>query len=329
MLLLARTVRGLENFACQEIAGPVRRVRHREVWFEAGAPPELHTADDVLVVGAIVTGVGAARADLGRLRGLRPDLPPAGRGLDVSASFVGRRAYTRHDLEDAAGAALSRVYGLPYHSRRGGQAPPEGTMAWRVTVEGDEAVLAWRPGGRPAHRRPYKLASVPGTLHPPVAAAMARLVRPEGTVLDPCCGAGTTLIEAARQGPAAYVGFDLDPAAARVNDPAGWWARADAGALPLATGSVDGVLVNPPWNRQVPARGRLAERPELLWRELARVVRPGGRIVALLHEPFEERFGLRVRARHGLRLSGRLVTIYEIQSRMSRLTSAGRSRWRK
>ncbi|MEV0521757.1 hypothetical protein AB0I64_45050, partial [Nonomuraea sp. NPDC050405] len=248
---VARAVRGIEPLVAAEIMelGVVRRLRHREVWFEAAEPGPglpgllgLRTADDVLLAAAVVDGVGPGRAALARLRRAAADAdaetplkirraaappgapdgldPPDGMGapdglgapvgLEVSATFVGRRSYSRFDVEDAVGAGLSRALGMPYHSRAGGVALPPGAVPWRVTIEGDQAVIAVRLGERPLHRRPYKASSIPGTLHPPLAAAMAVLAglgRPPAggaspgsgagpVVLDPCCGAGTTLAEA-------------------------------------------------------------------------------------------------------------------------------------
>jgi tRNA (guanine6-N2)-methyltransferase len=334
-LAVARCVRGIERLVAAEIhearMGRVRETRHREVWFEPVEhrdPTGLRTADDVLLVAAIVDGIGPTRAALPRLsaaaravsfsslesavRGKparsaahsgaeRKDSPVitemaalgAGgfAGIEVSASFVGRRNYSRYEIEDAVGHELARRARLPYHSRAGGTAPPPGCAAFRVTVEGERAVIGLRVAARPLHRRPYKTASIPGTLHPPLAAAMAGLARLEGarTVLDPCCGAGTTLIEAASLAPGArLLGVDRNPAAveaARVNG-AGCpvtWAVGDAGRLPVPTGGVDRVLVNPPWGRQVPPAGSLAGDPARLWRELRRVLVPGGLAVALLH----------------------------------------------
>lgn len=332
--LLARTVRGIEPLLRAEIhrsgAGTVRRSRHREVWFTAPDPGlalrELRTADDVLLLAAVVDGVGRAKAALPRLgraasavdaRALLAlrERAPEPTGLDVSASFLGRRAYTRFDLEDTVGAELSALLRLPYHSRRYGAAPPPGTASWRVTVEDDEAVIALRVAERPLHRRPYKTGSVPGTLHPPVAAAMARLARLDGArlVLDPCGGAGTTLVEARALAPhARYVGLDHSPRAALVAtansgpvtgeraDPgrAIAWAVGDAGRIPLPGGVVDRVIVNPPWGRQVPPSGLLRGDDGLLWRELARVLAPGGLVVALLHDAPEQ---LRLASANGLR----------------------------
>jgi tRNA (guanine6-N2)-methyltransferase len=326
-LAVARAVRGIEPLVAAEIQraglGVVRGVRHREVWFETADPgPELlglRMADDVLLVAAVVEGIGRDREALGRLARAARDLDAEsltklahqtgmrdsglpygvrGGGVEVSASFVGRRNYSRFDIEDAVGAELALPLGLPYHSRRDGRVPPEGSTAWRVTLEGGQAVIALRVPARPLHRRPYKTESVPGTLHPPVAAAMAVLARLDraGTVLDPCCGAGTTLIEARALAPhTRLLGFDHDPHtvhvaaanAARAAVHAIAWGVADAGRIPLPDGSVDRVLVNPPWDRQVAPSGRLRRDPGRLWREIHRVLAVDGTVVTLLPEAWQ------------------------------------------
>ncbi|MFG1942541.1 TRM11 family SAM-dependent methyltransferase [Nonomuraea sp. NPDC048826] len=384
---MARSVRGIEPLVAAEIQasrrGRVRGLRHREVWFEPAGPRAgltgLRTADDVLLVAAVVDGVGPARAALRRLTAAARTAPapwevPAGpgrpegwAGIEVTASFVGRRAYTRFEIEDAVGVELARRLGVPYHSRAGGAVPPEGCLGWRVTIEGERAVIAVRVAGRPLHRRAYKTASIPGTLHPPLAAAMAELARlgEAGTVLDPCCGAGTTLIEAAALAPRALLlGLDHDPAAikaARTNacradvarvaeagevrgharhadgaevgevrghahraEGAGFrWGVADAGRLPVAGRSVDRVLVNPPWGRQVPPGGLLAREPDLLWREIRRVLTPGGLVVALWHG--DEPPGFETVERLTVSLSGRHPVLAVLRVRARRRASRGRA----
>jgi tRNA (guanine6-N2)-methyltransferase len=322
--LLARTVRGMEILVADEIRerglGQVDRIGHREVHFTSPDPAAairaLPTADDVLLVAATIHGIGHTKDDLRRL-GEVGDLPAWAprRPLDVSATVVGARRFGRYDVEDALGTHLSRVLGVPYHPRRGGVRPPSGTASWRVTIEGTRATVALRPGDRPAHRREYKRASVPGTLHPPVAAAMVRLaaITRGDVVLDPCCGAGTLLIETRDTG-ARLLGADADPAALRAATAnagplAAHWLHADAGTLPLRAASVDRVLVNPPWGRQVAAGGALALVPARLWGEIRRVLRPDGRLVALLHEGALPSGDWIVSATYPIRVSGATAVI--------------------
>jgi 23S rRNA G2445 N2-methylase RlmL len=339
--LLARTLRGLEAVAAEEITrrrlGRVTHSRHREVWFTADRADsrllDLRTIDDLFLLAAVADDIGHTRADLIRFTEAaraaevselvrhrdRLGAGGAATGVDVAASFLGKRNYNRYDIEDAVGIEVARAAGLPYYSRRGGDAPPEGTLSFRVTVEGTRAALALRGGDRPLHRRSYKQASTPGTLHPPLAAAMALLadIRPAESVLDPCCGTGTILIEAAGLASGArLIGLDHDPralAAATTNAARTAttvaWLRGDAGRLPLGTGRIDRVVSNPPWDRQVAARGTLADRPDRLYRDIRRVLAAGGRAVLLLHEAEEQltavkSAGLRVRDVRPLSLFG-------------------------
>jgi len=334
--LVARSVRGIEELVAAEVGrrgGEVVATGHREVRFRvprAAGAASLTTADDVFVLVADVEGIGRPRTDLARLAAAvaAADLdaalavrdacggPPAV-ALDVSASSLGRRSFTRFDVEDAVGAVLAARLGLPYSSRRGGGRPPEGGLGWRVALVDGRASVAVRVGARPLHRRPWKVASVPGTLHPPLAAAMVALAGAGrgDVVLDPCCGAGTLAIEAARAG-AVAVGADLDPvavaAATRNGRGSGVrWLRADAGALPVADGSVRRVLLNPPWGRRVAPAGLLAGRPGRLGREVRRVLGPGGTVVALVPEGVAPGVdGVEVRRRIPVALAGSRLVLW-------------------
>ncbi|TPQ22357.1 methyltransferase domain-containing protein [Streptomyces sporangiiformans] len=311
--LVARCVRGLESAVAAEVLssglGVVTDLRHREVHFRTSRPaPQLRTADDVFLFAAERPDVGTTKHDLhalaelaeltdaDRLLSLRRALtktPHRLTGIDVSASFLGRRTFSRYDAEDVIGPALARQLGVPYHSRRTGAASPPGHWGWRLTLDGTRATLMLRINDRPLHRRAYKRHTIPGTLHPPLAAAMAAMadIRPGHVVLDPCCGAGTLLIEAALAQPEArFHGFDLSPdavTAARANAvdlPVGI-RRSDAARLPLPDGEVDRVLCNPPWGSQAHARGLVAADPTRWWTELRRVLAPDGTAVLLLPDP--------------------------------------------
>ena len=293
----ARCVRGLEPVVAEEIAasglGTVVDSSHRNVLLDAPGPEgalALRTVDDVYLLVGDVRDIVRERASLARLAAAVDDLPlqiaPNDRSIGVTASFLGKRNYNRFELEDAVGGALAARLSQSYVSRTSGGVPPPDAAAWRVHVEDDRALIGLRLASAPLHRRGYKVAAPPGTLHPPVAAAMAMLagVHDVDVVLDPTAGAGTLLVEAAALAPASNtIGVDIDDAMTRAALANGARvARGDAASLPLRAHSVDVVLANLPWGRQAPLVGSL----DGVWSEIVRVLRPaGGRSrVAVLSE---------------------------------------------
>jgi tRNA (guanine6-N2)-methyltransferase len=206
----------------------------------------------------------------------------------VTASFIGRRNYSRFDAEDRAGAAIAAATGWTYRPR--GPLAPQGatSLSFRVHLLHAEATLAVRLAERPLHRRAYRERSRPGALHPPLARALCLVAEPTPRCLlvDPTCGVGTIPIEAALLQPRADVaGFDLEPEAvsaarrnARRAGSAVRFAVADATRLPLDDRTVDRLVVNPPWGAAVAAAGGLRRRLGALWTEAARALAPGGRL---------------------------------------------------
>jgi len=310
-------VHGIEWVCAEEIArtlpaGDVRLAR-REVTFRLPSVDDrlhaLRTVDDVFVrvgeVGDVDTTKDAlpvlarrlaaldwSAADPGAVPGRsvavpgRPAAEPGavpGRRFDVVASIEGRRTYNRYAVEAAAGAALAPVLGATFVARTDARPAGESDLTVRLFLRGPVAIAALRLAARPLHRRAYKQDTGPGTLHPPLAAALARLAAPAGgeRVLDPFCGDGTLAIEAALAYPDARVtGTDIDPARvanARANAQragvAVEFAVADAGgdARPADTRAddtrtADVVLTNPPWNLAVDAAGTLAGSLDRFWR---------------------------------------------------------------
>jgi 23S rRNA G2445 N2-methylase RlmL len=104
-------------------------------------------------------------------------------------------------------------------------------------------------------------------------------------LLDPCCGTGTVLAEAAAQG-RDPVGGDLDPAAIEATrQNLGRTARhfrADVRRLPLAGASVAAVASNLPFGRRYELQGDPERWFAATLGELARVTRPDGSIVLLV-----------------------------------------------
>jgi 23S rRNA G2445 N2-methylase RlmL len=208
-------------------------------------------------------------------------------------------------------------------STSGDDRPPAPQLSVRVLLRGPQAVAALRLAPRPLHRRPYKQATGPGTLHPPAAAALTRIAapRPRDRVLDPFCGDGTIVIEAALSvAGVRATGTDIDPervAHARANAARAGvivdLQEADAGGssrTALHPGAAR-LVTNPPWNLAVDARGLLRHSLDGFWRRLPGLLEPEGCAVLLtdvaLDVPTQlERLGYRMSLASQIRLAGRI-----------------------
>lgn len=310
--LVARAVRGLEWAAAAEISSRLPEaagigLSTREITFRLPAlTPQalgLRIADDLFLEVGRIPGVGPARdvpslaarriaaldwaGALARLGSIRP-LPDRPR-FDVVASLEGRRNYNRFAVENAVGAALQPVlHGSHLARSSAGRQPGEPDLTVRIFVHDAEARAALRLAERPLHRRSYKQDTGAGTLHPPVAAALAWLADPVGaaTAADPFCGDGTIAIETSFCYPTSRVlASDIDPVRLRNTGRnaarAGFQLsleRIDAGYLPWPRRSVDAVITNPPWNVAVNATGQLRRSLDRFWRQLPPLLAPGGRL---------------------------------------------------
>ena len=308
--LLARCVHGIEWVCAHEVDERVPDatrigLARREVSFRvpslAPAVLRLATADDVLL--AVGGGPGATPSEVAEtvrrlpwtesvdaVRSLRA--VPSAPVLDVVAEVQGHR-FSRFAVEHAVGPLLAVHLGGTYLRRTAeGREPGDPDLTVRVSVRDGAATAAVRLAARPLHRRDWKRDTGPGSLHPPLAAALARLAAPGDTVLDPFCGDGTIAIETALAFPAARVtGHDLDPVrldnARRNAERAGvpvTFARADAGR---PGEPADAVITNPPWNLAVDGKGTLRDGLGPLWRRLPGLLTPAGRFVAVTDATLE------------------------------------------
>jgi 23S rRNA G2445 N2-methylase RlmL len=208
--------------------------------------------------------------------------------FSVTANFVGKRNYNTEEIKQACAAGIVEGQGWNYS-----EDDANADLNVRVFIEGDIAVVGVRLAARSLSKRPYKQEHVPGSLKPAVAAALISLadVTPDTRILDPCCGAGTILIEAKSYGAEAWGGDISQQAliAARLNaDYAGTdvdlqqW---DARALPLSDKSVDCVISNLPWGRAVTTEASLHILYQEICEEIERVIIRGGQTVLLTNLP--------------------------------------------
>jgi tRNA (guanine6-N2)-methyltransferase len=306
------TTRGLEDLVAAEAralfpADQRVEMAYRRVLLDAPAEAAhallgLRLADDLFALAATWQGIGksrktveqlselAATADLGPALALCDELREIARPVQfaVSASFVGRRNYTSPQMKLAIAAGVESRHGWAYRDEESLDA-----LSLRLFIEHELALFGVRLAAQPLHRRSYRAESVPGSLRPPVAAALAQLAgaAPGLTLLDPLCGAGTILVEAALMG-AAAIGGDNSADALAIARSNSLDAAAsvelrqwDARALPLAEASVDAVASNLPFGRQVLADTDLGPLYGAVLGEIARVLRPGGRAALLTGAP--------------------------------------------
>jgi len=162
-------------------------------------------------------------------------------------------------------------------------------------------------GGRKAQRS--------GALRPAVATAMVRQAgAPLRMLLDPCCGSGTLLAEAARAGWSVR-GMDIDPVAvgiARRNVRDAVIDVGDARSMGLPDASVDACVSNLPFGRQYSVQGERVAWLRSVLGEMARVTRGAGRVVLLSPELPRTALPavLRQTSTHRIRLLGTWTTMW-------------------
>ena len=182
--------------------------------------------------------------------------------------MIGEHGYRRVDAREAM------LDGLAGHIPASWRMVDENAAVeiW-LTINGKQAVCGLRLTDETMRHRTYKLEHRPASLRPSIAAAMVRLASagPDDVVLDPTCGAGTILAEhmtlsCRRRLGNTVIGGDVESGAvssAGVNlrrlgtvQLAQW----DVRRLPIANASVDRVVANPPFGKQL---GNPSEIPDL------------------------------------------------------------------
>lgn len=196
-------------------------------------------------------------------------------------------------------------------------ADPARLEVWVSEYRPGRFVGGLRVPGPASPKRPVER---PGSLRPAVAAAMVRLAgKPDGVLLDPCCGSGAVLADAVGRGWDAH-GVDVDPgavAATRRNAPGAEAEVGDVRRLALVDGSVAACVSNLPFGERFQVSG-----PVDVWlgealAEMARVVRAGGRVVVLAPEipPVAVPTALGREEKHRMQLLGMPTTLWVFRRR--------------
>jgi 23S rRNA G2445 N2-methylase RlmL len=305
---------GLEPVAADEITrdlgGEVKRTGPGLVVFRVpqidASLFQLRTVEDVFLFGWGTDQLTYRAEDLERIRrwtarevdwtrllrihhAVRPK-PKGKPTYRLVTQMTGTHGYRRID----AGKALAR--GLEGKLPASWQHVDENAAVevW-LTINGATAYCGLRLSDRTMRHRTYKLEHIAASLRPTLAAAMVRLaeIKPGQMVLDPMCGAGTILAEVhesvrSLRSPVQVWGGDLEMTALRA---AGAnlrrlgpqrLARWNAARLPLADQSVDRLISNPPFGKQLSRPEDIGPLFRRIIPEYDRVLRPGGRAVLLV-----------------------------------------------
>jgi tRNA (guanine6-N2)-methyltransferase len=235
-------------------------------------------------------------ADWNRLLQIHHSLRPKPKGkptYHLVAQKTGEHVYRRVDAQKAMSQGLAGK--LPASWR---YADENAAVEIWLTIHGGMAVCGLRLSDRTMRHRTWKQEHTRASLRPTLAAAMVRLadIKPTQTVLDPMCGAGTLLAEAhawakhyGNQRISVW-GGDIDRSALRAAvanlrslGPVRF-ALWDATELPLPDQSVDRIVSNPPFGKQLSRPSAIGPLYLHMITCYDRVLKPGGRAVLLVSD---------------------------------------------
>jgi 23S rRNA G2445 N2-methylase RlmL len=304
---------GLESIAAQEIVQDLRaEVKKTEEGIVIFRAPEinsrllhLRTVEDVFLFAWGTDELTYRAADLERIRrwtdreadwaqllrihhAIRPK-PKGKPSFRIVVQMSGKHGYRRVDARKALAEGLAGK--LPASWR---YAEENASVEFWLTINNATAVCGLRLSDRSMRHRAYKKEHAPASLRPTIAAAMVRLaeLKPLHMILDPMCGVGTILAEilgvpARYAAPPLVLGGDVSMSVLRA---AGinlrrlgkaHLLRWDATALPLADESIDRIVCNPPFGKQLASPEQIPDLYRGLINESHRVLRTGGRAVIL------------------------------------------------
>ncbi len=246
----------------------------------------------------------------------------------VVARKFGQHAFRRKDLKSALESGMYARYGVLYE-----QVEEDADIEIWINMLGSDLLCGLRLSDRTMRHRSYQLGHVEAVLRPSAAAAMVLLSQPtpDDVFVDPMCGSGTILFERAlAESSQKILGGDIDlerlslcernlaqfPQRERVQ--CGYW---DARKLPLEDASVDKIVTNPPFGKQISDPRAVQALYPGVFREMDRVLKPGGRLVVisseydLIKQVLRKQPALALQTGYSVALLGQWARIYIIDKK--------------
>jgi len=283
-----KTSRGVVVFRSERIDRELLRLRTTEdvYLFAWGTDSLTYRASDLEAIQR-----WTARVDWPQLLRLHHAVRPRPSGKPsyrLVTQMEGKHGYLRRDAARALARGLAGVFPDSWKP-----AEQNASVEVWLTIDQATAVCGLRLSDASMRHRTYKQEHQPASLRPTIAAAMVRLARagPGQLLVDPMCGAGTILAEQlAMDRRVRVLGGDIERSAVRMTQSnllrlgepdILWW---DARWLPLPDASVDHIVSNPPFGKQLSHPEAIGPLYRAMIRSYDRVLVPGGQAVLLVSD---------------------------------------------
>lgn len=198
--------------------------------------------------------------------------------FNVNASRKGKHTYSRFEAAEAAARGIAKRDGYRHDTA--------GTheMEYRLDINHEEAMFALRLTDAAFRYRKDARSFTHAALRPTIAHALVWLSSPEPTdvFVDPCCGSGTIVAERLTYPYSQICGGDLSVeavASSLVN--VGFHEQVkilhwDARRLPIDAGSVNKMVANLPFGRQISSDEHIPTLYQAVFKEMKRVLKKNG-----------------------------------------------------
>ena len=226
------------------------------------------------------------------LQGVQIDALHDARTFRVTCNRSGTHDFTSMDVQREAGAVIQKRYGLCVDLKGF-------DVEVRIDIHGERCFVSTQETRKALSSRYTRIYEPRAGLKTNVAYAMIRLAQPQYALLDPFCGSGTILLEAA----GAYPGLALYGSDVNEDAVEGTRVNAEANGVSITVRHVDArdllsaysygfdaIATNPPYGIRLGKRLDFYRLYNRFLRQAYDLLVPGGRLVILVfkRKPFRD-----------------------------------------